>query len=267
LGVRLRRLREAAGVTVDQAADWLGYSASKVSRIETGEISVTPPGVRDMATRYGAAAEEVDLLVGFAREARQKGWWQLHGTVLTGAYVGLEATADAIRAYEALAVPGLLQTETYARAIADGRPDLDADEADNRLRLHLDRQALLMQEDPPDLWVVIDESVLHRRVGGRDVMREQFDHLLRVGELPNVTLQILPFAAGAHSGMDGTFTILLYEESADQNVVFLSNAAGGLFLEKEEELQRYAFVFDHLRANSLPPDEVVRVIAGLAKEL
>jgi transcriptional regulator with XRE-family HTH domain len=268
LGTQLRRLREAAGVTIDQVAEWLECSASKIARIETGQTGVTPRDVRDIATRYGATAADVDLLVGFTRESRQKGWWQLYGTVLTGAYVGLEAAADAIRVYEALTIPGLLQTETYARAmIANGRPDLDADEADKRVRLRLNRQALLMQEDPPDLWMVLDEAVLHRRVGGRDVMREQFDHLLRVIELPNVTLQILPFAAGAHSGMDGTFTILLYEESADQNVVFVSNAAGGLFLEKEEELQRYAFVFDHLRANSLPPDKAVPVIAGLAKEL
>jgi transcriptional regulator with XRE-family HTH domain len=268
VGMQLRRLREAAGVTIDQVAERLGCSASKVSRMETGQTAASTRDVRAMAMRYGVPADEVDLLLRFAREAREKGWWQLYGTVLTGAYVGLEAAADAIRAYEALVVPGLLQTEAYARAmIRNGRPDLDADEADKRVHVRMNRQSLLTQGDPPELWIVLDEAVLHRMVGGRQVMREQFDHLMRVADLPSVTVQILPFAAGAHSGMDGTFTILLYEESVSQNVVFVSNAAGGLFLEKEEELQRYAFVFDHLRTNALPPDRAIPVIAELAKEL
>jgi hypothetical protein len=131
----------------------------------------------------------------------------------------------------------------------------------------MNRQSLLTQDDPLDLWIVLDEALLHRPVGGRLVMREQFDHLVEAAELPNVTVQVLPFATGPHAGMDGTFTILLYEESAGQNLVFVSNAAGGLFLEKEEELQRYSFVFDHLRASALDPDDTVSMIVGLAKEL
>jgi transcriptional regulator with XRE-family HTH domain len=268
VGMQLRRLREAAGVTIDQVAEQLECSASKISRIETGQTGVSPRDVRDMAAVYGVPPEEAQLLLRFAREAREKGWWQLYGTVLTGAYVGLEAAADSVRAYEALVVPGLLQTEDYARAmIYNGRPDIGGEEAEKRVRVRMNRQSLLTQDDPLDLWIVLDEAVLHRPVGGRAVMRAQFDRLLRAADLPNVTLQILPFTAGAHAGMDGTFTILLYEESAGQNLVFVSNAAGGLFLEKDEELQRYAFVFDHLRASALPPDEAVSVIAGLAKEL
>ncbi|MDT4989032.1 MAG: hypothetical protein QOI74_3126 [Micromonosporaceae bacterium] len=265
--MQLRRLREAAGVTIDQVAMRLECSASKISRIETGQTGVTPRDVRDMAAVYGVPAEEAELLLRFAREARQKGWWQFYGTVLTGAYVGLESAADSIRAYEALVVPGLLQTEEYARAlIISGRPDISAEETEKRVRVRMNRQSLLTQDDPLDLWIVLDEAVLHRGVGGRVVMRDQFDHLLRVAELSNVTLQVLPFAAGAHAGMDGTFTILFYEEAEDQSLVFVSNAAGGLFLEKDEELQRYAFVFDHLRASALAPDEAVSMIAALAEE-
>jgi transcriptional regulator with XRE-family HTH domain len=268
VGMQLRRLREAAGVTIDQVAEQLECSASKISRIETGQTGVTPRDVRDMAAVYGVPPGEAELLLRFAREARQKGWWQLYGTVLTGAYVGLEAAADGIRAYEALVVPGLLQTEEYARAmIRTGRPDIDTEEAEKRVRVRMNRQSLLTQDDPIDLWIVLDEAVLHRPVGGRAVTKEQFDHLVEVAELPNVTLQVLPFATGPHAGMDGTFTILLYEESAGQNLVFVSNAAVGLFLEKEEELQRYAFVFDHLRASALDPDDTIAMIVGLAKEL
>jgi transcriptional regulator with XRE-family HTH domain len=266
--MELRRLRELTGLTIDQVAERLECSASKISRIETGQSGATPRDVRDILVVYGVPEDESDLLLQIAREARQKGWWQLYGTVLTGAYVGLEAAADAIRAYEALVVPGLLQTEDYARAmIHAARPDIDSTEVEKRVRVRVGRQSLLTQDDPLDLWVVLDEAVLHRPVGGPSVMRRQLEHLVMSAELPNVTLQVLPFVAGAHAGMDGTFSILRYEEPPNQNVVFAANAAGGLFLEKDEELSRYAFIFDHLRANAMRPEESLALIASLVKEL
>jgi transcriptional regulator with XRE-family HTH domain len=268
LGMELRRLREAAGVTIEHVAERLECSTSKISRIETGHTGATPRDVRDIANVYGTPAEEADQLLQIAREARQKGWWQLYGAVLTGAYVGLEAAADSVRSYEALVVPGLLQTEDYASAmIRAARPDINSSEVDKRVRVRLNRQSLLTQEDPLDLWVVLDEAVLHRAVGGRVVMRQQLDYLVEAAELPNVTMQVLPFAAGAHAGMDGTFILLRYADSSSQNFVFAANAAGGLFLEKDEELTRYSFIFDHLRASALRPDESVLTIARLAKEL
>jgi transcriptional regulator with XRE-family HTH domain len=267
LGMELRRLREVAGVTIDQVAERLECSASKISRIETGQSGVTTRDVRDILAVYRVSDDESDTLLQFAREARQKGWWQLYGAVLTSAYVGLEAAADAIRAFEALVVPGLLQTEDYARAmIHAARPDIDSGEIDKRVRVRIGRQSLLTQDDPLDLWVVLDEAVLHRPVGGRAVMHRQLDHLLTSAELPNVTLQVLPFVAGAHAGVDGAFSMLLYEEPPNQNVVFAANAAGGLFLEKDEELHRYAFIFDHLRASAMRPDESLALIATLSKE-
>ncbi|MET7393121.1 helix-turn-helix transcriptional regulator [Dactylosporangium sp. NPDC005572] len=268
LGMELRRLREAAHVTIDQVAETLECSGSKISRIETGQTGVTPRDVRDMLDIYGVDPEYADQLLKIAREARQKGWWQLYGDVLTGAYVGLEAAADHIRSYEALVVPGLLQTEEYAQAmIHAARPDISATEVEKRVRVRMGRQSLLTQDDPIDLWVVLDEAVLRRPVGGRAVMRRQLEHLSQSAAWPNVTLQVLPFSAGAHAGMDGTFTMLLYDESAGQNFVFASNAAGGLFLEKDDELQRYGFIFDYLRANALRPDESVSMIEKLTKEL
>lgn len=265
--MELRRLRDAAGVTIDQVAERLECSASKISRIETGQTGVTPRDVRDMLVVYGVDPDQAESLLQIAREARMKGWWQLYGDVLTSAYVGLEAAADQIRGYEAAVVPGLLQTEDYARAmIHAARPDINAVEIDKRVRVRVGRQSLLTQDDPIDLWVVLDEAVLRRPVGGRSVMRRQLEHLIMVADLSNVTLQVLPFTAGAHAGMDGAFALLLYEESADQNFVFAANAAGGLFLEKDDELQRYAFIFDHLRANALRPEESVAMIAMLTKE-
>jgi transcriptional regulator with XRE-family HTH domain len=268
LGLELRRLREAAGVTIDHVAARLDCSASKISRIETGHTGVNARDLRGMLDVFGVGDAEAELLLDVARQARQKGWWQLYGAVLTSAYVGLEAAADAIWAYEALVVPGLLQSEAYARAmIAAARPDSSAEEVDKRVSLRMGRQSLLSQDDPVQLWVVLDEAVLRRPVGGRAVMRQQLEHLARVAGQPNVTLQVLPFAAGAHTGMDGTFTMLLYESSAHQDVVFAANAAGGLFLEKDDELQRYAFIFDHLRASAMRPDDSVEMITALAKEL
>jgi transcriptional regulator with XRE-family HTH domain len=265
--MELRRLRDTAKVTIDHVAERLECSASKISRIETGQTGVTPRDVRDMLRIYGVDPEYAETLMQIAREARMKGWWQLYGSVLTGAYVGLEAAADNIQAYEALVVPGLLQTEDYARAmIHAARPDIDAVEIDKRVRVRVSRQSLLSQDDPVDFWVVLDEAVLRRPVGGQSVMRRQLEHLATIGGLPNVTLQILPFGAGAHAGMDGAFTLLRYNDSTTQDLVFAAHAAGGLFLEKEDELQRYAFIFDHLRANALRPEESIGMIAALAKE-
>jgi transcriptional regulator with XRE-family HTH domain len=268
LGLELRRLREAAGITIEAVAERLECSSSKISRIETGHSGATPRDVRDILVIYGVVGPVADELVQVAREARQKGWWHLYGTVLTGAYVGLEAAASAIEAYEAQVVPGLLQVPDYARTlICKARPDIGPAEIDRRVRVRMARQSLLTQDDPLHLGVVLDEAVFHRLVGGLAVMRRQLDHLMKAAELPSVTLQVLPFAVGAHAGMDGSFAILRYEDAADPDVVFAENAAGGLFLEKDEELRRYHVIFDQLRASALPPDQSVEFLAARAKEL
>ena len=267
LGIQLRRLREQAGVTIEQVAERVECSTSKISRIETGHTGATVGDVRDIVSGYDLSAVDLAALLQLARQARQKGWWQLYGTVLTGAYVGLEAAADRVLSYEAMVVPGLLQIEDYARAlIRAGRPDIGAKEIDKRIRVRMNRQSLLVQDDPIDLWVVLDEAALRRPVGGPAVMRHQLEYLVKAADAPNVTLQVLPFAVGAHAGMDGSFTVLFYDDGTGSSFAFASNAAGGLFLEKDEELQRYRFIFDHLRASALRPDEAVSMIAGLAKE-
>jgi hypothetical protein len=181
--------------------------------------------------------------------------------------VGLETAARSIRAYEQQVVPGLLQSEEYAIALIRGARQDDTDQGiEQRVRVRMQRQALLIQDDPIDLWVVLDEAVVSRPVGGDEVMREQLLRLAEVTELPNVTLQILPFEAGAHAGMDGTFAILDFPEVEDPNVVFAENATGGLFLEKNEELIKYVFIFDHIQATALPPEGSKAMIAKLAEE-
>lgn len=267
LGVELRRHREAMGVTIDVVADRLGCSTSKVSRIETGHTSVTPSDVQNILDIYGVAESIKTELVQIAREARQKGWWHPYSTVLTGAYVGLEAAARSIRSYEQQVVPGLLQSEEYAIAmIRAARLDDPDEEIARRVRVRMERQALLIQDDPIDLRVVLDEAVLSRPVGGDAVMRDQLTRLAQAARLPNVTLQILPFAAGAHAGMDGTFVVLEFEEEGDADVVFIDNATGGLFLEKAEELGKYITIFETVQAAALPPEESIEMIEMLVEE-
>lgn len=267
LGAELRRRRDVAGVTIDVVADRLGCSASKVSRIETGHTLATPRDVQAMLDIYGIQGAEAAELVQIAREARQKGWWHPYSTVLTGAYVGLEAAARSVRAYEQQVVPGLLQTEPYAAAmIRAARPDISDDETGRRVHVRMARQSLLIQDDPIDLWVVLDEAVLSRPVGGDEVMRDQLKRLAQATDLPNVTLQVLPFEAGAHAGMDGTFAILDFCEVEDPGVVFAENATGGLFLEKSDELRKYDFIFDHIRSTALTPEESTKMITMLAEE-
>jgi transcriptional regulator with XRE-family HTH domain len=267
LGAELRRRREAAGVTIEVVAERLECSASKISRMETGHTSATPRDVRDLLEIYGVRGPEAEELVQISREARQKGWWHPYSTVLTGAYVGLEAAASSVRAYEQQVIPGLLQTEDYARAmIRAARPDIAEDEVDRRVRVRLGRQSLLSQDDPLELRVVLDEAVVSRPVGGDEVMRAQLQRLVEAADLPNVTLQVLPFEVGAHAGMDGTFAILDFPEPSDPDAVYAENATGGLFLEKGEELRKYIFIFDHIRAAALSPEESSALLAKLAKE-
>jgi transcriptional regulator with XRE-family HTH domain len=264
----LRRLREGAKITIESAAERLECSSSKISRIETGHIGASPRDVRDLLAIYGIDGSSADDLVQVAREARQKGWWHAYGSVLTGAYVGLEAAAHSIKAYEAQVVPGLLQIPEYTRTvIRAARPDIADDELDQRMHVRKMRQSLIDQDDPLNFWVVLDEAVFHRIIGNASVMAEQLDHLAMMAERPCVTLQLLAFDAGAHAGIDGTFAILEYEDPGDPDVVFAENAAGGLFLEKEHEIARYRSIFDHLRASALPPVQSIERIVARAKEL
>ncbi len=267
--MELRKLRQAAGMTIEVVADGMDCSTSKISRIETGHTGVTPRDVRRMAVLYGLGSDQTEDLVRVAKDARQKGWWHLYGEVLTSAYVGLEQAAGSIRAYEAQVISGLFQTEPYARAmIRAARHDITPAELDRRLHVRMTRQSLIRRNDPSlYLWVVLDEAVFRRPIGGRDVMSEQLDHLLAISELANVALQVLPFEAGAHAGMDGSFLILGYPESTALDVVFAQNAAGGLFLEKPDEITRYGFIFDHLRAKALGPEESRAFVSRVAKEL
>jgi transcriptional regulator with XRE-family HTH domain len=263
LGAELRRLREAAGLTIDRVAEELECSPSKVSRIETGQVSATPRDVRDMLGLYRVDDDRLEAMVQVAREARQRGWWQKFVDVPDGvpAYVGLETAATSIDIYMALLVPALLQTPDYARAvIAAVRPDLPPSEIGRRVELRLRRQELLDQERPPRMRVLLDDTVLRRPVGGSGVMAAQRRRLLADADRPAVTVQVLEAGAGAHAGMDGPFTIFGFQAPAERDVVALDSAADALYLEGPEDVARYRRVFELLLPAARSPEDSAAII-------
>jgi hypothetical protein len=221
-----------------------------------------------MLDLYGIDEDKREALVQLAREARQKGWWHAYTEVFTGSFVGLESEAASLHTHQALLVPGLLQTEDYTRAVIRAiRPDVADAEIDKRVRGRLARQRLLTDPHPPEYWAVIDEAVLHRLVGGPKVMRAQLLRLAETAALPHVTLQVVPFGAGAHAGMEGPFLILGFPEQADPDVVYVENTTSGVYLEQPSDVRRYTLMFDHLRAAALKPDDTIAMIKRSADRL
>jgi transcriptional regulator with XRE-family HTH domain len=271
LGIELRRLREQAELTCEDVGHRLDCSGTRISRIETGRISIRPGDVRELLEIYGITGAGADLLVQLAREARQKGWWHTYGRALPPwfeAYVGLEAAAVRFRDFQSMVIPGLLQTENYARAVLRAAPfPGSVDDIDRQVALRMERQNILTQPSPPDLWLVLTESVVRVQVGGPPVMRSQLRRLIDVAERPNVTLQVLPFTTAAHVHPISPFTILEFPDAADPTVVYLEHLTGSLFLEAEEEVSRYTVVFDHLRAEALGTAASIDLIARVAAEL
>ncbi|WP_394616489.1 helix-turn-helix domain-containing protein [Lentzea sp. JNUCC 0626] len=264
----LRRLREVAELTIEEVGERLECSASKISRIETGRVGVSPRDVRDMLTAYGADAAALEELVQLAREARRKAWWDEFGDIVPGRYVGYEADADSIRSYQGLMIPGLLQCEAYTRAlISQGLPNASAAEIERRVRLRKARQALLREDDPLRLHAVIDEAALRRLVGGRGVMRGQLARLLEIGALQNVTMQVVPFDAGGHAAMDGPFVILSFPERLDPDVVYIESTRSGVYLEQQSDVLSYAEMFERLVSASLPQRESFALITEVARTL
>lgn len=257
LGSELRRLREISGMTTPQVAESLLISQPKISLMENGRRRIKPRDVRDLCGLYGVQDQQlVDQLMRLARESGQQGWWNAYGDIPYGAYIGLEAEAVAIRCYEPLVIPGLLQTPAYARAVIAGTiPQATAEQAATRLQVRLRRQRRLgAQGNPLRLWAVLDESVLRRAVGSREVMREQLEHLTHLGAQPHITVQVLPHDVGAHPGVSGQFALLEFADATDVSVVYLERFTSDLYLEKRSDARIYSGMYAHLQAQALSPD-------------
>jgi transcriptional regulator with XRE-family HTH domain len=263
LGALLRKLRTEKGLTVEQAAEQLMFSMSKLSRMETGHGVATPRDIRDVCSLYEVTDKaERERMLKLAAEGKQAGWWQSYDLPYS-TYVGLEAEATAISDFQSSVVPGLLQTADYARAGHEGAmPRLSPKEIERRIEAKLTRQALLEQDDPPDFSAVLDEAVLHRMVGGPAVMSAQLGRLIEAANRPKVTIQVIPFTLGAHPGVESNFNILEMP-SPTPGVVFVEGLVGSIYLERSEELTRYRQIFERLQVISLSPKDTIALIAEI----
>jgi hypothetical protein len=272
LGGQLRRLREARGITRDAAGYEIRSSDSKISRMELGRVGFKERDVADLLTLYGVTDEqERRSLLELARQANNPGWWHRFGDVSPTwlqAYLGLEPAATLIRTYEVQFVPGLLQTADYARAvILLGHERATPEEIEKRVSLRMERQQLLTRPDPPQLWAVLDEAVLRRPIGGSAVMRGQIAALVEATKLANVTLQVLPFAAGGHSAAGGAFTLLRFPEEDLPDVLYAEQLTSAIYLDKREDLDAYAAALERLAVEAEPPARTLEILDAVLREI
>ncbi|MFC5188124.1 helix-turn-helix domain-containing protein [Actinomadura harenae] len=255
LGAELRRLRESAGKVGDEVSTQLGWYSAKVSKIETGRITVGWGDVADLLDLYGVpVGEQRDRLIALARESkstRRDEWWQPFNDLLSRNYktaVDLETSATSLRIFEPFVIPGLLQNEDYARAIIKGRREYAEEEVERRVELRMKRQAVVATGGNLDMWVILDEAALRREIGGPEVMSRQLRRLLEVAEAPGVQVQVVPFGIGPHAAMSGSFGIFSFSEETDPDVVFVETIAGTLYLERNEDIAASKLAFEHLHA-------------------
>jgi transcriptional regulator with XRE-family HTH domain len=271
LGGHLRRLREEAGMTTERAALSIRGSHSKISRMEHGRVGFKERDIADLLTLYGVGSgDEREALLSLARGANTPGWWQGYSDILphwVEPYFGLEAAAAFIREYELQFVPGLLQIEDYARAVIrlGNRPS--EDEVVRRAQARMSRQEILDRENPPKVWAVLDEGALRRVIGGPKVMKQQLSHLIEMCDHPAVTLQILPFSAGAHRAMGGPFTILRYTEPDLRDVVFIEQLTSALYLDKQTEVDAYLQVIEEVCLQAEPSAKTPGILQGVLDAL
>ncbi len=271
LGSELRRLRETAERTHREVAAYLDCSQGKISQIELGRVPVRTSDVRLMTEFYGAAPEQASTLIDLAQGSKQRGWWQQYPSTAQRpgfeTYLGLETAAKAVSCFGTDPIPELLHTTEYGRAVlAAGQPDLDTAERDERLAVSNARQQRLLGDQPLELWAVLDESALRRLVGGSGVMRNQLEHLVLIGYRRNVTIQVLPFAAGGHPLMADRVAVFSFPDSADPQVVYLGDSVNARFLDKSAESSAYLTAFESVCAAALAPKESSTFISTVADE-
>jgi hypothetical protein len=271
LGIQLRRLREAKGITREAAGYEIRGSESKISRMELGQVGFKERDIIDLLTLYGIddERERAELLL-MVHNANRPGWWHRYNDLLPSwfqSYLGLEAAASLIRTYEIQFVPGLLQTEEYARAvILLGYADAMPEEIERRVRLRLDRRKILTRANPPQLWAVVDEAALRRPIGGRAVMHNQIEYLIEMTRLPQIRLQVVPFNVGGHAAAGGAFTILRFPDHDLPDVVYLEQLTGALYLDKREDVDEYAGAMGRLSIEAIPPARTAEILEQIRKD-
>ncbi|MEV0913394.1 helix-turn-helix transcriptional regulator [Streptomyces sp. NPDC049967] len=274
LGDELRRFREKAGLSTAGAAEVLDCTKGKISRIENGHVPVRAPDLIALMQAYGVedsqARERLEALARRANRRRREGWWHKYDSVLGAAYrdqIEMEAICDSIRTYEVQLVPGLLQTAEYGRAVTvASRAWQTPEEVDQFVDVRLARQQRLTGDEPIKFWAVLAEGVLRQQVGGPAIMRAQLEQLISMAEYPNITVQVLPFSRGAHSGMFGPYLLLSFPQLASLDLVLSETPTGNIWLERDLEVAHYRALFDDARTVALPHTESLALIHSIAKE-
>jgi len=272
LAAELQRLREAAGLTQARAASLLGWDRSKIIRIESAKRIPSINDVQAILTTYGGTDEALKLaLLKLTEEVRQRGWWAPYGAILDGSFAELEYAADRIRLWHTQVVPGLLQTEDYARTLIRGYwPDASADEIDRRVQVRITRRAMLARERPPRIDALLAEEVLRRPVGGAAVMRGQLAALLHAGQQPHISIRVLPIAVGDYPAM-GAGDIVLFEFSEDSpmdlDVAYLETMAGDMYVEDISQVRACSVMYDRIAECALSEDDSAALIRAAMKEL
>ncbi|GAA3712719.1 helix-turn-helix transcriptional regulator [Streptomyces tremellae] len=270
IGKRLLALRERAGVTRESAAALLDVTPLTIRRMENSEVSFKLPYVRLLLQLYGVDTAEADQFVELVKAANLPGWWHRYRDAVPdwfGAYVSLEDEASLIRTYEPHYVPGLLQTEEYARGVLGAGAPKDPEALDRRVALRIKRQQLLAKADAPMLWILMEEAVLGRPVGGPGVMGGQLDRLIEATTTPNVTLQLLPFAIGPHLGAFGPFTLFRFDVVELPDIVYTENLTGAVYLDRRPDSAAYLEVLDNLSARALSVRETREELRSIRAEL
>ncbi|MEU6085064.1 helix-turn-helix transcriptional regulator [Streptomyces sp. NPDC047108] len=272
LGKRLQDLRERAGLSYEDAGRALDVTHATIRRMEKAEVGLKIPYVEKLLRTYGVtAAAEMEDFLSLARQANQRGWWHRFRDVLPewfSAFVSLEGEANLIRAYEPHYVPGLLQTRAYAHAVLRaGLPNASDEEIERGVDLRMERQAVLTKEDAPLLWVVMDETVLRRPIGGSAIMREQADRLVEATSMPNVRLQVMPFAAGPHPAMYGPFHIFRFPIQELPDIAYTESLVGGVYLDHRDDVSAFLEALDRMCAQAAPAHTTGGYLGGLRKEL
>ncbi|WP_034267996.1 helix-turn-helix domain-containing protein [Haloechinothrix halophila] len=259
LGAQLRRMREEAGISRADAGFHIRGSESKISRMELGRVGFKDRDVADLMTLYGRSdPEEREEYLQMVRDSNTPGWWYRYHDLLPAwftNYVGLEESASRIQTFELQFVPGLLQTEDYARAVATkGRPEYHADATERRIALRMRRQKILSKPNAPRLWAFIDEAVLHRPVGGPAVLKDQLDALIEWTKMPHIAVQVLPYSRSNH-GAEGAFSVLRFAEPELPDIVYVEYLTGAVYLDKQDDLEPYARAIDQLAVDAETPDQ------------
>ncbi|MFE1842347.1 helix-turn-helix domain-containing protein [Streptomyces sp. NPDC059515] len=268
LSIELKKLREGSTLTCAQVGQALDWSGSKVNRMETGSGRVQPSDVDALCRFYGTSDELREFLKSLAREAKTRGWWQVHGAGVPewfNIYIGLEQDASTLRQYQCELLPGLMQTEAYARELHTTGAHMSSEDIDRAVRVRLERQEMLTRKDAPDTWFVVHEGAVRNVIGDRELMRDQLERVLDTMALPSVTLQVLPFDSGTYP-VTGSFTMLGFPAPEDPDLVYRDGITDAVYLEGEHHVREYTRAFDGLRAAALSPQRSARLVESVVKE-